>query len=60
MIIAEVKNELTTVRIHDESCRNETEQTMLEISQIVSQAYQRRASAPYPMPFENLSMGLEH
>ncbi len=38
MIVSEIKNEFATVRIHNEYDRQETQQTMEEISRIVSQA----------------------
>ena len=59
MIIAEVKNELATVRIHDEYYRKETEQTMTEINQIVSQAYKRRISVANPLLPGNASIHAE-
>lgn len=49
MMIAEVKNELATVRIHDECYRKEPQQAMAEINRIVSAAYRRRASAGAPL-----------
>lgn len=42
MVISEIKNGLTTVRIHDGFCRKEVYDLMEEISWIVSQSYQRR------------------
>ena len=56
MVIAEVRNEIATVRIHDEYYRKETRQAMAEINRIVSQAYQRRVSVAAPVLFENVSM----
>ncbi len=56
MVIAEVRNEIATVRIHDEYYQKETRQAMSEINRIVSQAYQRRVSTAAPVLFENVSM----
>lgn len=56
MIISEIKNEIATVRIHNEYYRKETQQTMAEINRIVSQAYQRRLDATSPLLAENISI----
>ena len=56
MVIAEVRNEIATVRIHDEFYRKETQQALTEVNRIVSQAYQRRVSLAAPILFENVSM----
>lgn len=56
MIISEIKNEIATVRIHNEYYRKETQQTMAEINRIVSQAYQRRMAATSPLLAENISI----
>lgn len=55
MIVSEIKNEFATVRIHNEYDRQETQQTMEEISRIVSQAYLRRLAAAAPFPDEMIS-----
>ena len=56
MIISEIKNEIATVRIHNEYYQKETQQTMAEINRIVSQAYQRRMAATSPLLAENISI----
>ena len=56
MVIAELKNDFATVRIHDECYQTETGQAMAEVSRIVSMAYQRRASAAASALFANISM----
>ena len=56
MVIAEVKNEIATVRIRDEFYRKETRQAMAEVSRIVSEAYQRRIFAEVPVLSENASI----
>ena len=56
MIIAEIKNEIATVRIHNEYYRKETQQTMAEINRIVSRAYQRRLAAASPLLAEKKSI----
>lgn len=61
MIISEMKNEIGTVRIHNEYYRKETRQTMSEINRIVSQAYQRRLAAASPwMPEKNSMRTVNH
>ncbi len=56
MIVSEIKNEIATVRIHNEYYLKETQQTMAEINQIVSQAYRRRLAAAAPFLNENVSV----
>lgn len=56
MILTEIKNEIAIVRIHNEYYQKETQQTMAEISRIVSQAYQRRLAAASPLLAENISI----
>ena len=56
MILTEIKNEIAIVRIHNEYYQKETQQTMAEISWIVSQAYQRRLAAASPLLAENISI----
>lgn len=56
MIVSEIKNEIATVRIHNEYYRKETQQAIAEISQIVSHAYQRRLAAATPFLTENISI----
>lgn len=61
MVIAEVKNEIATVRIRDEFYRKETQQAIAEVNRIVSQAYQRRVFTEVPVLFENASIhGVNH
>ena len=56
MIVSEIKNEIATVRIHNEYYLKETQQTMAEINQIVSQAYQRRLAASASFLAENIAI----
>lgn len=44
MIAAEVKNEVSTVRFHDEYCVNEPKGYMTQLNQIVTNSYKRRAA----------------
>lgn len=42
MIVAEIKNTSSTVRIHDEFCKTVSQDCILQLNRIVSDSYKRR------------------
>lgn len=42
MITSEIKNDNTTVRIHDTFCENSAKERIARVNQIVSNSYKRR------------------
>ena len=43
MIAAEIKTDVTTVRIHDEFCSSPSQECISHLNQIVSNSYKRRS-----------------
>ena len=43
MIAAEIKTDVTTVRIHDEFCSSPSQECISHLNQIVSNSYRRRS-----------------
>ncbi|MBR0227935.1 MAG: hypothetical protein IJQ62_06245 [Clostridia bacterium] len=56
MVIAEIREERATVRIHDGYCRQEAGRAMAEAGRIVSQAYRRRLNGAAPALFESAAI----
>ena len=52
----QVKNEIVTVRFHDEYCHKEVQKDLTEIGRIISGAYKRRVSAEHPLLMGNESI----
>lgn len=44
MIAAEMKNDVSTVRFHDEYCASKPGRYMAQLNQIVTDSYRRRTS----------------
>lgn len=42
MVVAEYKNEVVTIRIHDEYCTKATDECIARLGYIVSESYKRR------------------